>query len=143
MANPYEMFETSEELEQQGIVLDYGDFRIRIAHAGGSNKKYGKTLTRRLRPFEKQIAAGTADDEVLSKIIREVFCETVVLGFEVKAEKGYVEGVPAKDGKVNPYNSAEVNRIFTELPKLYQDVKKQAEDFALFRVVEEEETIKN
>lgn len=143
MANPYEMFETSEELEQQGIVLDYGDFRIRIAHAGGSNKKYGKTLTRRLRPFEKQISAGTADDEVLSKIIREVFCETVVLGFEVKAEKGYVDGVPTKDGKVNPYNSGEVNRLFIELPKLYQDVKKQAEDFALFRVVEEEETVKN
>lgn len=143
MASPYEMFETDETMEQEGIILDYGDFRIRIAHAGGSNKKFSKLLDRRLKPYERQLAAKTMDNDVAAKILREVYAETIVLGFEVKAEKGFVSGVPVKDGNPATYSIKEVVRIFTEIPRLFIDVKQQAEDFALFRSVEQEEAAKN
>lgn len=142
MATPYQMFKTDETLEQEGIILDYGDFRIKIAHAGGSNKKFSKLLNYRLKRFERQLAAGTMDDEVAASILREVYAETIVLGFEVKAEKGFVAGVPNEDGSTAKFSIKEVVRIFTEIPRLFADVKKQAEDFALFRSVEQEEALK-
>lgn len=143
MANVYEMFETNKDLEQKGIIVDYGQFRVRLAHAGGSNKKYKDLLDAKLKPYERQMNAQIMDDEVGTQILREVYAATIVLDFEVKNEDGtYTQGVPSKDG-VTPFSTKEVIRLFVELPVLFIDLKKQAENFALYRTVLQEEAVKN
>ena len=37
MTSPYDIFKTDATTETEGLVLDYGDFQIRIARAGGSS----------------------------------------------------------------------------------------------------------
>jgi hypothetical protein len=142
------MFKTDEKLEQEGIILDYGDFRVKIAHAGGSNKKFKNLLSARLKPYERQLAIGTMDDEVAAQVIREVYADSIILNFETKkvievqeGEQGepkeeWVTGVPAEDGAVLPYNRDSVCTIFKNIPRLFQDVKAQAENFSLFRAIE-------
>ena len=149
-SNPFEMFETDEKLEQDGIIVDYGAFRIRIAHAGGSNKKFSKLLNARLKPYERQLAAGTMDDDVAAKILREVYADTIILDADVldkkkkaDAEDTYTQGIIIdRKGTVAPFSKENVVKLFTALPKLFTDLKKQAEDFALFRVIEQEESAK-
>lgn len=158
MASAYEMFETDETLETEGIIINYGEFRVKVAHTGVSNKKYQKMLSAKiLKPYAKQLDSGTMDEELGAKLMRELIAECVVLDFEVLdkeataaakllnpvAENVYKQGVPAKDGSVAPFNRKEVYRIFTELRVLYLDIKKQADDFANFKVVEQEAEIKN
>ena len=40
MNTMFDQFETDPVLESEGIWIDYGAFRVKIARAGGANKKY-------------------------------------------------------------------------------------------------------
>jgi hypothetical protein len=151
MANPYNMFKTDPIIETEtGVTLDYGDFRVRVGRAGGANKKYSKLLEARMKPHQRILAAGTMDDDVATRILVEVFSETVVLGCDVlDKEKSTVELPVYKDGIINEAGEVvednKANRIvmLTNLPELFADVRKQANDFTLFLVVQQEEAIKN
>jgi hypothetical protein len=143
--NPYKMFKTDAKAEADvGVTLDYGDFRICIARAGGNNKRFTKILQAKMKPYRRQLSTGNMDEEVAKRIMRESYAEAIVLGFDVKVgEKKYEDGVPREDGSIAPYNKEEVIRIFTELPDLFLDVQAQADSIALFREEEIEEDAKN
>lgn len=147
MASAYELFETDEKLEQEGIWADYGEFRVKLAHAGGTNKKFSNLLNAKMKPYERLLAAGTMDEEVAAQIMREVYAKTIILAFEVKKvnqnDVTYVPGVPSKSGEVFPFCEEQVIRICKELPKLFTDLQRTANDFANYRTLAMEETIKN
>ena len=139
------MFKTDETLETKvGVTLDYGDFRICITRAGGSNKKFTKVMQAKMKPYRRQLATGNMDEEVAKRLMREAYAEAIIIGFDVKVgDKKYEEGVPREDGTIAPYNKEEVIRIFTDLPDLFLDVQAQADSIALFREEEIEEDAKN
>lgn len=142
--NPYKMFKTNQNLETSGIVLDYGDFRIRIARAGGANKKFAKILEAKMKPYRRQADNGTLQEDIANNVLIESYAEGVVLGFEVKVgENQYESGVPQEDGTVKPYSVDAVKGIFHSLPDLFADVQTQARQMALFREQEVDEDIKN
>lgn len=156
MANPFEMFETDAALETEGIIIDYGDFRFKVARAGGANKKFTNLINARLKPYEKQFAAGTMDDEVAAQILREVYAATIILEADVlvkqedktdqapDAPNEYKPGlIMDRDGTVAPFTKENVVKFFKALPMIFQSLKKDAEDFALFKKVQQEEAIKN
>jgi hypothetical protein len=155
MANPFEMFETDDKLEIEGIVLDYGDFRYKVARAGGANKKFINMMNAKLlKPYQKQIESGTMDDEVAGRLIREIYAATIILDADVliKSDKKKKKDTPPeykqglimdKNGTIAPFTRENVVRHFTLLPVLFQAVKKDAEDFALFKTMEQEEDVKN
>lgn len=131
MSSPYELFKTSDEHEQKGIELDYGDFQITVARAGGSNRRYQKMLEAKTKPFRRILAAGgKVDPERMSAAMREVFAETVVLAWN---------GVTDEDGKKLAFNKANVQKLFKDLPELFNDVMNQATNFQLFQDIETEE----
>ena len=81
--NPYAMFKTNVAAEaDQGIALDYGSFSIRINRAGGSNKRYGQELIRRLKPYRRQIDNDTLDNAVAEKVMAGLYADTVVIGWD-------------------------------------------------------------
>jgi hypothetical protein len=144
MASPYEMFKTSKELEaDKGVILDYGDFRVRIARAGGGNKKYARIITARLKPYRRQIDTDTMDEELARKIHAEVYADTVILGWESKGPDGkFVSGIQDENGDILPFSREAVIKTLLDLPDLFSDIQAQAGKVSLFRAAELEDDTK-
>lgn len=134
MSGPYSVFRTDKALEKEGIVLDYGDFKIKVARAGGSNAAFQKALTAKVRPYKRQLDAGTIPDDVAEKLFLDVYAESVVLGWE---------GVTDENGKPLPYSKENAVKLFSDLPDLFRDVQSQAASISNFRAEVTEDTIKN
>lgn len=146
MANPYALFKTDEKAEKEvGVILDYGDFGYRIARAGGSNKKFGKLLDKRLEPFRRQMLTNTMDEGVATKIMIETYVDAIILEPLVKGDDGVLskKGLLDKDGNVLDGTKEEMIAQFTELPELFRDIQTQANQVALFRAAELDADIKN
>lgn len=134
MSGPYSIFRTDKALEKEGIVLDYGDFKIKVARAGGANSAFQKALTAKIRPYKRQLDAGTIPDDVAEKLFLDVYAESVVLGWE---------GVTDENGKLLPYSKENAVKLFSDLPDLFRDVQNQAAAISNFRAEVTEDTIKN
>lgn len=134
MAGPYSVFKTDKTLEREGIVLDYGDFKIKIARAGGANIAFQRALAEKVRPYRRQIDAGTLPDDVAEKLFLEVYAESVVLGWE---------GVTDENGEPLPFTKENAVKLFSDLPDLFRDVQNQAASIANFRAEVTENTAKN
>ena len=136
----YKNFKTDESIEQSGVILEYGvtddnrPIRIRIARAGGGNARFAKLLEQKLKPHRRQIQNESLDESVASSILREVYAETVILGWE---------NVQDKDGKDLPFNKENCLQLLTDLPELFSDIREQSTKVALFRADIRELTAKN
>lgn len=133
--NLYQLFQTDQQHEQQGIVLDYGAAgKIRIARAGGSNAKFSRIFGERFKPYRRQFDNGTLDDGIANKVMLEVYADTVILGWE---------GVSGPEGRPLEYTRANVIQLLTDLPELFRDIQDQAGKAANFRAAELEADAKN
>lgn len=133
--NLYQTFKATAELEKQGIDLHLGDdVSIRLARAGGSNARFGKLLGDKLKPYRRQIDNGTMDDAVASKIMAEVYAETVILGWS---------GVTDEAGNPLEFNKPNCVKLFTDLPDLFRIVQEEAGRLSNFRAEERESDAKN
>lgn len=150
MSNPYSMFKTDEKAEKEGIILDYGDFRVKIARAGGANRSFGKLLNERLKPHKRQMDAENMDDDVANDIMIECYVDTIIKDMEVKDAVNstketpvYTKGILDATGNVIPYNRDNTIALFKNLPELFRDVQSQAGSVALFRATVREAEVKN
>ncbi len=132
------LFKTDKRFETEGIVLDYGEARIRIARAGGANKRYIKALDKATKPFRRAIATGAFSDERATAILREVYAKTIVLNWEVKRGEQWLVGIDPEDlgmdgAELQPVTPENIQQVFENLPDLFTDVRQQAESMTLFR----------
>lgn len=126
----YKLFKTDENLETDGIWLEYGQnekgepIRIKIARAGGHNSAFSKALEKATRPYRKAIQTGMLDNKTADKLYKEVFADTVVLDWI---------NVEGPDGKPMEFKRENVLKLFEDLPDLFADLREQANNVALFR----------
>lgn len=126
----YKQFKTDESLEKTGILLEYGTtedgkpISIRIARAGGSNRAYERRIEAEVKPYRRQIQNETIENAVVNRILRKVYAETIVLGWE---------NVQDKDGKPMPFTVENCVKLFEDLPDLFKDIQEQSQRAALFR----------
>lgn len=152
----YDLFQTDTSLETKGVYQDYGTFRVLLARAGGSNKKFERELEAKVKPFKRAIQTDTMDDEVAKKLFQDVFAKTVVLGWEVAVDaKGkpvprsydgevtWASGMHGKNNDIIPFNVENTVATFKALPELFNDLKAQSEKFSLYRQSVLEEDVKN
>jgi hypothetical protein len=132
--NPYQMFKTNKSKETEGIVLDYGSFQIKVARAGGSNKRFNQAVAEKLGPQQKALQNGTLPEERIRKIMIEIHVDHVVLGWD---------GVTDADGNPLEFTRENAIQLFTDLPELFADVVEQAAKFSNFRQEVIHETAKN
>jgi hypothetical protein len=131
----YEVFETSENMEREGIIVDYGEAgKFKIARAGGSNARFLKVSERLTAPYRSRIDRGDMEIDELQKLNREAFVDGILLGWE---------NVVGKDGKDLAYNRDAALKLFTDLPDLCMDLQEQAQRAANFRLRELEKDSKN
>lgn len=147
MASPYTMFAVDKQTEQEGILVNYGDFRFRIARAGGGNQRFRRLLQAKLKPYRHQLDNDTMDEKVSEAVFRECYAEAVVLGWESKVvdadgTERWEPWLETPEGRV-PYSTDACVRVLTDLPELFRDLQTMAGKAAHFRKVEEEEDAKN
>ena len=128
------MFGNDKKLEaEEGIRLVYGEFSIKIARAGGANQKYARKMRSSMKPYKHQIDMGTITEETAQGILADVYADSVILDWD---------GVKGPDGKVLPFTKENVKKLLLDLPDLFKDIQKQAENFANFRPGDLEEEVK-
>lgn len=135
--NVNSFFGTDKDVETQGIELDYGDFWIKVARAGGANKKYNRVLEAVSKPYRRAIANGTLPNDKANEILKEVYAKAVVLDWGG-------DGMVDVDG-ITPlqFSAANCLALFNRLPDLFDDVKAQAESFVNFKIEDAEADAKN
>lgn len=145
----WDAFRSDPKAEQDGIVLDYGTFRVTVARAGGSNKAYLRLLEMKARPFQRAIQAGAFDHERSGELLREVFASTVVKDWETRfpgkqeGEYDWQRGIEASDGALLPVTRENILATFVALPDLFADIVDQAGKGVLYRAALREEAAKN
>lgn len=118
-------FHTDKQLEKDGIWIDYGEFQIKIARAGDSNPRYVQRRESLMRPLRRQIDNGTLSREKQDEILKQLFCECVVLDW-----KG---AIFSDDPEENvPCTIDAVTDLVEKAPDLYADLLLQATDYKLF-----------
>ncbi len=129
----HKTFKSDGDLEKAGIILQYGTVtrdgkevpvNIRIARAGGSNTKFDKVFENKTKPYKRLIQTDALDKKVSEKIMREVYAETVILGWD---------NVQDKNDKFLDFTLENVLTLITDLPDLFLDIVTQAQKQSLFR----------
>lgn len=150
MSSLYTQFKNDPALEKDGILLQYGDNSkgqptcIRIARAGGANVAYQRRMEAVVKPYRRQIQTETIETAQVTKLIQQVYAETVVLGWEhVEFPVLDAEGKPTDVLEELPYTPENCKRLFVDLPDLFADLQEQAQRAALFRADIREAEAKN
>lgn len=144
--NLYSMFRTDKAVESEGILVNYGDVRFRIARAGGGNQKFKKVFQQKAKPFRRQIDNELMSEEASDRLMAEVYAETVVLKWEslkkdehdeaVRDEHGNEVWEPVfvtEDGTRLDFNEKNVVKVLLDLPELFADIKDMAAKASNYR----------
>lgn len=154
-----QQFKTDETLETKGVVVQYGQTRIRIARAGGANVAYKKALEKEMKPHRRALAANVMSNEQAMPILQSLFAKHVVVDWNVECpvdgQDQWVRGIDPEDvgqpaverevlaESLLPVTPENILLVFKELPELYADLQDQANSHALFREEENEEAAGN
>ena len=126
----YRTFETDPQLEQEGIKLHYGftndgrPVKIRVARAGGANKRFAKILEEESEPYRRAIETGQMDGRVADEVMQRVYARAIVLGWE---------NVEDENDEPMECTFDNVMKLFNDLPDLWHDLRTQAGKNALYR----------
>lgn len=121
----YKKFKTDSACESEGVWLDYGEgTRIRIARAGGSNKRFLKSAEKFRRRFKRQLDLDLLSNDVASREAVKIYADSVVLDWE---------GVTDEDDNELDCTRENVTKVLTDLPDLFIDLQQMALNASLFR----------
>lgn len=130
----YDAIRTDKGLEENGIWLDYGPFRLLCARSGGANRKFAKRLEAKTRPYQRALKNETIDPDVVDRLMRELFAETVILDWNVKDDKGqWVRGIELPDGSVGSVTPENVAAVLADIPDVWTDIQNEAQKAANYR----------
>ena len=128
------LFGTNEDAEKEGVWIDYGEIRIKVARAGGRNIKYQKVLEAQSKPHKRALQTDSMPEDQARAMLYRVYAKTVVVDWE---------GVKDDAGKKLPFNEKNVLAMFEQYPDFFVEVKNMADGVALFREEELDADAKN
>jgi len=141
-------FKTNKTAEVEGVEIPVGmnehnnrPIFITISRMSRANKRYTKALEEATRPHTAAINNETLDNDIGSKLLQEVFADTVLLGWR-NLPKSELTG-DDNDTDDLPYSRENALTLFDELPDLYDDWEKRAKSSAAFRDREREQSAGN
>lgn len=146
MKTAFDMFETKEDFEVDGVWQDFGTFKVLLARSGGKNTAYYKTLSEEGKKLGKA-TFDALDPKEMEEIVRTTFCKTVIKGHKVKSDKGeWQSGVYIKQkGKVTivPYTIENMKTCLEQLPEYFKKLQEWANDYKVFQEEVTKEQVKN
>jgi hypothetical protein len=131
----YSLFETVDNLENEGIFLEISPgVKFKVRRMGGKNKKYSEVMAKLSRPYKRQIDQGLLEEQTARKLLQRAFIRTVLCGWE---------GVTDKNGVDLQYTEENAETIFTDLPDLFDVLQEEAQKLSNFKEEEIGDTVKN
>jgi hypothetical protein len=125
MNGTYGAYETDPDLEKGGVTFSLGSKgTFKLARAGGANQRYKETVRKLTQPYRRQIANGTIDPEQADALLAKAFARSVIVGWE---------GVTGRDGEPMDFTVANAEKLLTDLPDLFADLRSLAEDMNAYR----------
>ncbi len=133
----FDTFETDADMESKGVIVDYGDFRVRLAHAGQGNTRYVKYAEKMMKPVRRAMEAGSLGNERSLAIMSDIYAKTIILDWQVRdGVDKWKTGIESKDGSVMPFTEENVLITLKLLPNLFLDIQQQATSIANYRRAE-------
>ena len=143
------VFKTDTKAEVEGVEVEVGineangqPIVIRISRMSKANKRYTKRLEAVTRPHQSAIQNESLDNELAQKMLREVFVDTILLGWS-NLPKSDLTGDDADKDTLLDFNRENALALFAELPDLYDDWEERAKKAASFREKEREDAAGN
>lgn len=136
----FAQFTTSSDAEVNGIRVECAanaDGTIPtfiIARMGGANKRYAAELTRASKPHMHAIRSNMLSEDVAKRISLEVFCKTVLLGWE---------NIKEENGSTIEFTHGNAAALMERLPNLHEMLVSVAQDAAAFKRSEIDAIAKN
>lgn len=131
----YKNYKTDPSKETDGVWVDFAEgVRVKIARAGGTNHQYLKSVERETKPYRRAIQNGSISVDVADTIIKKVYAETIILGWE---------NVTDENGKPLKFTKEACLKVLTDLPEFFAEVKMIAESMEMFRDAALESEAKN
>jgi hypothetical protein len=131
----YEAFLTNPDLEKNGVILDFGNFRVTIARAGGFNQMYQKVATEVFRPVRRAVDSGTLPDEQARALLAEVYSRAVIKRWETMIDGQWQAKLAMLDGTFVDYSPQAVASLLKmpEFADLFAMIMNDATKNDLFR----------
>lgn len=148
----YDKFETDASLETKGVWINFGEFRVCCARAGGANRDFMALTDKRLRRFRKPAeydAVGVANSKEFQSEVAAVYAITVIRDWEVlvtdkkTGEQKWQRGIEARDGSILPFNVSNVTDALIALPGLFDQIREETGSHEIYRASVLEEESKN
>lgn len=137
-------FKTDHTLETGGNWKDFGDFRVKIARGGGTNKDYVDALTKRGKRFLGSLQNPTEQDErKVAVLMRELLVEHCIKGWQTCVDGEWKDGIEFEEGKLLEPSRENLLTILSELPDLERQLQTAVQEIANFRQAALEEAAKN
>lgn len=131
----YEMFETAEDIETQGFLLEVQDGELvisfRIARAGGRNKKFATALQAAMKPHEMAAQRGGVDEKIAEAMLTKCISKHIVLDWD---------NVTDRNSETVEYSPEACYNLLTDLPDLRDLIWKEANAVSNFQAEVAEET---
>ena len=136
----YKSSQTDPEKEKSGVQLEYGlnskkePITFLVAREGGRNIQYQKVAEHIFKPYRRQIQHNQIDPEVLEDLLAQVYSKAVVKGWT---------GVEDEHDNPLPFNEANVKKLLSDLPVVFDAIKEVARDYNQFLLESLEDEAKN
>lgn len=129
----HSMFATDPTLEKDGVWTVYDDFRVRIARAGGANRKYQLAFQAKMKPHERSMQLGVISEDVSEKLMHDLYAETIVTGWQTKREGKWEDVIEVEPGVFEPVSKAALTKVFKAYPDIFADIMRLAGQIAAYR----------
>lgn len=119
-----------------------GEMAITLSRMSRSNTAYTTAMEAATRDHAGDIAAGTMDEKLADDLMRGVFADVILLGWE-NIPLFDITGEEADKGSVAEFTKANALKLFDELPDVYDNWEGRAKKASTFREVAREKNAKN
>lgn len=140
----FKNFKTDPNAEKNGVLIEYGEFRLRLARIGGSNTDFAKRYEELMKPY-RRVPKDQLKADVQEKIVTTVFTETVIKPntWQTLVDGEWVDGIESESGEIIPATAENMAKILLELPDLYNALFKEANSITNFLAEARQEDAKN
>lgn len=147
------MYGTDKDSEQNGVWVEWPDFRVRVSRAGGSNTRYYAVVAAKAKPHRRAIQTKTISPDVQAMIGIEALAEACVMDFQYVKERGpdgkpvWERGIKDEDENGDPtvleFTPENVVAMFIKYPDFAKSIAEYSDNMSLFRDVTNEDQVKN
>lgn len=139
----YKTYKTSNEKENNGIPIKFpgsptSSGKIPTFYVGRiskKNKRFQKVTDQLYKPYRKnKNGLKNMSDEVAEDILKKSFIKGCLRGWE---------NIENADGVEIPFTEENADKLFSDLPDLFEHLMEQANDLSLYLDEQLEEEVKN